>query len=405
MKKNHCLSCHSEKTFFLFSLGTMPPVNAFILKGQSEEFFPLDLFFCKNCSLIQLGEAVPPARLFSNYLHISSASEGNVRHLHSVVNLLNTLNLVKNKSILEIGSNDGLLLSLLRDAGADVLGVDPAENLYLESKARNVNSIIGFFDDNLAKSLSKDQVKFDSIIALNVMAHTPTFISALRGVKRLLSEDGFFIMENAYVVDTILNGQFDTIYHEHIFCFSLHSLIYAYNLVGLVAVDAEIIPTQGKSIRVFVKHKSSDLLKPSSRMLNILENEKKIGFNLLSSFEAATKKILNFKNKFQSYLQNNSGNKFIGLGAPARGVVILNFCKANENHFEFVIDDTKQKHGKMVPGCNIEVRDWSALNPDVNYKFIVLSWNYVDDIVKKLNALGVRGSILIPFPEFKEITI
>ena len=405
MKKIHCLSCNSQDTFFLFSLGSMPPVNAFIERGKKEEHFPLDLFFCKNCSLIQLGKAVPPAKLFSHYLHSSSASIGNVRHLNSVVGVLNKMNLVKDKSILEIGSNDGLLLSLLRDAGAEVLGVDPAENLYYESKARNVNSIIGFFDDDLAKSLSKDQIKFDTIIALNVMAHTPTFISALRGVKRLLAEDGCFVMENAYVVDTILNGQFDTIYHEHIFCFSLHSLMYAYNLVGLVSVDAEIIPTQGKSIRVVVRHKSSNLLKPSLRMLNILENERKIGFNLLSSFEDAIKKIHNFKNKFQFYLKNNTGDKFIGLGAPARGVVILNYCEANEKYFEFIIDDTKLKQGKMVPGCNIEVKDWSALNPKVNYKFIVLSWNYVDDIIRKLTALEIRGSILIPFPDFKEIKI
>ena len=101
----------------------------------------------------------------------------------------------------------------------------------------------------------------------------------------------------------------------------------------------------------------------------------------------------------------NIGDKFIGLGAPARGVVILNYCEANEKHFEFIIDDTKLKQGKMVPGCNIEIKDWSALNPKINYKFIVLSWNYVDDILKKLIALEIRGTILIPFPEFKEIKI
>lgn len=405
MKEKICLSCNSHDTTFLFSLGSMPPVNAFVEKGIEEEYFPLDLFFCKNCNLIQLGEAVPPAKLFSHYLHSSSASIGNVRHLNSVVSILSEMNLVRSKSILEIGSNDGLLLSLLRDAGADVLGVDPAENLYQESIARNVNSIVGFFDDDFAKSLSRDQIKFDTIVALNVMAHTPTFISALKGVKRLLAEEGSFVMENAYVVDTILNAQFDTIYHEHIFCFSLHSLMYAFNSVGLAAIDAEIIPTQGKSIRLVVKHKSSALLKPSSRMLNILENEKRIGFNLVTSFEAAAKNILAFKSKFQSYLKNNSGGKFIGLGAPARGVVILNYCEANSEHFEFVIDDTNLKQGKMVPGCNIEVKDWTALNPKIYYKFIVLSWNYVDDIIKKLTDLGIKGTLLIPFPEFREIKI
>jgi hypothetical protein len=251
----------------------------------------------------------------------------------------------------------------------------------------------------------KNKLQFNTIVALNVMAHTPTFISALKGIKRLLTAEGSFFMENAYVVDTILSGQFDTIYHEHIFCFSLHSLMYAYNLVDLVAIDAEIIPTQGKSIRVVVKHKSSDFIKPTPRLLDILNREKKAGFDSISSFEGAVNKILSFKEKFQSYIKSNSGVKFIGLGAPARGVVILNYCEAQPSSFEFIVDDTKLKQGKMIPGRSIPVQDWSAVNPKIHHKFIVLSWNYADDMIKKLIDIGVNGTVLIPFPDFKEIRI
>ena len=403
MPKN-CLSCNSNSISFLFSLGSMPPVNAFIAEGEPEQEFPLNLYFCECCNLIQLGELVPPEKLFSNYLHMSSASSGNKTHLNNVVKILDNYNLIIGSNILEIGSNDGFLLSLLKPKAASVIGVDPASNLAIEAKARNVNSFVGFFDETFALSMKSQGMKFDTIIALNVMAHTPTFISALKGIKVILNEGGTFMMENAYVVDTILQGQFDTIYHEHVFCFSLHSLLYAFNLVGFKAVDAEIIPTQGKSIRIFVKHKL-DTTKPSQNIEKIIKYEKDSGFQSLNSFKRASSKILIFKNRIKNYLEKNKSKKFIGLGAPARGVVILNYCDINKNQIEFIVDDTPLKRGKLTPGSGIPVKDWSDLNKIEHTAFILLSWNYADDIIDKLKTLGLKGSILIPFPEFREIII
>lgn len=404
MTNKKCLCCESEKLAFLFSLGAMPPVNAFINKGESEESFPLDLYFCENCTLIQLGEVVDPEKLFSNYHHTSSASAGNVKHLEDVVNVLDSKSLVKDKRILEIGSNDGLLLSLLNKESAEVLGVDPAANLHHEAEAKGVNSLVGFFDEDFADQMKAEYSCFDTIVALNVMAHTPTFLSALKGVKKLLTPKGSFMMENAYVVDTILQGQFDTIYHEHIFCFSLHSLIYAYKLAGLKAVDAEIIPTQGTSIRVLVQHKNTTT-KPSKRMLKILENEIQSGFKSLEVFKKSSQMIEDFRSNFVNYIKKNNVSKFIALGAPARGVVILNYCKIDSKYIDFVIDDTKLKQGKYVPGLEIEVKDWGALDIKKHHQFIILSWNYADSFIVRLRSLGLSGKVLIPFPNFQEVIL
>lgn len=404
MKLIKCLGCNSSKCHFLFSLGEMPPVNAFRNFDVAEENFPLNLFFCESCGLVQLGDIVPPERLFSNYLHLSSGSIGNIRHLKNVSMLLDNLGLVRDKKILEIGSNDGSLLELLKRAGAEVLGVDPAENLVKNIKSREVDSIVGFFDDGFASAMQKDELYFDTIVALNVIAHTPTFISALNGVKRLLMPNGTFFMENAYVLDTILDGQFDTIYHEHIFCFSLHALIKAYASVGLKAIDAEIIPTQGKSIRVFVKHDDAQG-KVSQRLNVILEHERYAGFNSLTSFETASLKIKQFKKSFTDYINKHKGEKFIGLGAPARGVVILNYCDVNETQIKFIIDDTELKQGKLTPGCSIPVKGWDAIDPLNDHHFIALSWNYAEDMIDRLRKLGVIGKVLIPFPSFEEIII
>jgi len=404
MMNKKCLCCESEKLAFLFSLGSMPPVNAFVNEGEFEESFPLDLYFCEHCSLIQLGEVVDPEKLFTNYHHTSSASAGNVKHLESVAKVLEAKSLVHGKKVLEIGSNDGLLLSFLKKSGAEVLGVDPAENLYREVEAKGVSSLVGFFDENFANQMKVLHPYFDTIVALNVMAHTPTFLSALKGVKKLLSPEGSFMMENAYVVDTILQGQFDTIYHEHIFCFSLHSLMHAYELAGLKAVDAEIIPTQGTSIRVFVQHKDI-VSKPSNRMLKILENEIQSNFKSLEVFKKSSQMIEAFRINFLNYIEKNNTSKFIALGAPARGVVILNYCKINSKYIDFVIDDTKLKQGKFIPGLKIQVKDWSALDIKNHHQFIVLSWNYSDSFIARLRSLGVTGKVLIPFPNFQEVIL
>jgi SAM-dependent methyltransferase len=403
MKAKKCLCCNSSKLEFLFSLGSMPPVNAFVDQDEKEESFPLDLYYCISCSLIQLGEIVAPEKLFTNYLHTSSASVGNVNHLDHVAMFLENRMLVKEKSILEIGSNDGLLLSFLKDKGAIVLGVDPAQNLQNEVKSKGVSSLVGFFDEPFAEEMKNSYSNFDIIVALNVMAHTPTFLSALKGIAKLLSKNGTFMMENAYVVETILYGQFDTIYHEHIFCFSLHSLNYAYKLAGLKAIDAEIIPTQGTSIRVLVQHQDS-LTQPSARLLEILERERQSGFNSLENFQKASFKIIDFKIKLLKYIHSKSG-KFIGLGAPARGVVILNYCNINSDVIDFVIDDTTLKQGKYVPGCKIKVKSWNALSIGMHSQFIILSWNYADSFIERLKSMGAKGTVLIPFPIFHEINL
>lgn len=404
MKDICCLSCNSPNIKFIFSLGNMPPVNAFRDADDIEEAFPLDLYLCPNCFLIQLGKIVPPEKLFSNYHHTSSASAGNVIHLKNVSELLNNKGLVNGKRILEIGSNDGLLLSFLKAAGGDVLGVDPAKNLHSDAEIRGVSSLIGFFDEKFAESMLISHHRFDTIVALNVMAHTPTFTSALRGIKKLLSEDGSFVMENAYVLDTVLEGQFDTIYHEHIFCFSLHALIFAYDMAGLAAIDAQIIPTQGKSIRITIAHKKEGL-KQSKDISEILEREKKLGFDSIKKFEEAASKITDFKSKLIKYLHNCRDEEIIGLGAPARGVVILNYCQITSNNIKFIIDDTPLKQNKLVPGVNIPVKNWDSLDPKKHKRFIIFSWNYADTFIQRLKSLGVSGSILIPFPNFLEIHI
>ncbi|MGE4231830.1 MAG: class I SAM-dependent methyltransferase [Bacteriovoracia bacterium] len=410
MKNKKCAGCGESKLKLLFSLGKMPPVNAFITNEEvpSEEKFPLDKYFCENCKLVQIGEPVDPEKLFSHYLHMSSASQSNIKHLEEVEALIRTTSKkvgteLSKSNVLEIGSNDGTLLKLFKKSASNVLGVDPAKNLAEVANSKGVETITDFFSKKLGSKLRKEKGAFDWVVALNVVAHTPDFISLLQGVQTLLSRNGVFMMEAAYVVDTILKGQFDTVYHEHVYCFSLTSLKYALERVGMKVIKAEIIPTQGTSIRVMAALKNSEVNVDSS-VQKILSSEEKQGFMDLKKYESVSQKIEDFVFNLRKKLEElklQYGQKAIGLGAPARGVVVLNRSKIGPELVDAVIDDTPLKQNRLVPGVHIPVVSWETLRNRDQKVFFLLSWNYKKELLEKLSKYVKDPIVLVPFPELK----
>jgi len=385
----------------------MPPVNAFVTLEEKdhEEAFPLGLGFCRDCTLVQLTAHVPPEKLFSHYHHMSSASAQNRRHQTEVADLMfGRLRLGLKPQLLEIGSNDGTLLKELSSRGAQVLGVDPAENLAVLASQSGAATMTGFFDEEFARSLVRGGYAFDGIVALNVLAHTPTFMSMLRGIRMLLNPNAMFVMENAYVVETILQGQFDTIYHEHISNFSLHSLCAAFERAGLVALDVEIIPTQGTSIRVIVGRSDGSHDRHES-VKSLLAKEKAKGFADPALFQGIAKKVDVVREKIKTWLHENRKHRIVAIGAPARGVVLLNACGITPESVSYVIDDTPLKQGKLTPGTHIEVAGWDRLPREPADRFLLLSWNYRDDLLSRLKQHKAGGRVLVPFPEFEEVTL
>lgn len=406
-----CGGCSKSALKLLFSLGDVPPVNAFLSEAEvsQERAYPLEVYHCSECTLVQLGQIVDPDKLFSHYLHLSSASQSNIKHLEEVAGILEAQDAssLKGKKILEIGSNDGSLLAICKQKAEKVLGVDPAKNLALLAREKGVETVTGFFSEEKAVEVKNAHGSFDWVVALNVVAHTPDFTSLFRGVRDVLATGGTFVMEAAYVVETILNGQFDTVYHEHVYCFSLHALKYAVEQSGLKIKDVEIIPTQGTSLRLFIG-RAEDHVHVSDNVAKVLNDEKKKGFTTAEVYDAAAKKIAEFSqdlNKKLRYLKQRYGGRIVGLGAPARGVVILNYCKITKDLIDYVIDDTPLKQEKLIPGVHIPVRDWQALSEEPAKVFLLLSWNYEKEVLKKLRANIKSGVVLIPFPELREVEI
>jgi len=279
----------------------------------------------------------------------------------------------------------------------------PQKKLAALAKKKSVNIIPEFFSLEIAKSILKENGKFDAIVALNVVPHTEEFIDLLAGVELLLADDAPFVLEFAYVIETILKGGFDTIYHEHIYNFSMRSIAHALDSVGMVPMEVLKIPTQGGSLRVVARKKARNRISGKS-VLDLLTDEDHLGVANKATYFSVKKNIEEFRTKLVSILEkfHSQGRKIIALGAPARGTVVLNYCKLNKNLIEFSIDDTTFKQGKLVPGVHIPVHDWSALeNGDGNEVFLLVSWNYKQEILKKLFQYRSKITLIEYFPEIQ----
>jgi len=407
MEDLKCRSCGYEGMSRFLELGNIPPVNAFISPEQikDEKSYPLNLAYCPNCYLVQLEDIVPPEELFRNYLHLSAGSASNINHLRDVADLLGKkLNINSGKKILEIGSNDGTLLSFFKKYTDNVLGVDPAENLISLNKEKGVDYIADFFNTSTASKIVKNRGKFDLIVALNVIPHTHNNIDLLKAARIVMRDKGMLVMEGVYALETILNGEFDTIYHEHVYTFSLHSLIATFRMAGLTVVDVEKIPTQGGSLRVFAM-KDEFANGVSDSVKKILEEEEKTGLADIDAYKKVGPKVEDYKKEVRKIIEEEKtkSGKLIGLGAPARGVVIMNYCNITNNDMEYIVDDTPLKQGKVAPGVHIPIKSMDALASEKNKTFFLLSWNYKEHFVNKLKNIFPHFKIIVPFPKLEVI--
>jgi predicted TPR repeat methyltransferase len=404
-----CAGCGADPIVPVFSLGRMPPVNAFVTPAEiaREESFPLDVHFCPACTLVQLHPTVDPARLFADYTYLSATSRTTVTYLGRLAETLaRKVTLSASSKILEIGSNDGTLLAALRAFSPHVLGIDPAENVAARANADGIPTRVAFFSAAVASSLRTELGAFDLVAAINVVAHTPGFVDFLGGVRTLLAPGATFVMECAHVMQTILRGAIDTVYHEHVYCFSLHALTRACARAGLVVVDVESTPAQGGSLRVFARA-AADAPAVAVSVADLLRDEERAGVTRLETYVAVGRLAEALRREVPARLRALRGDArlVVGLGASARGVVLLNHCGLGPDDLAFVVDDTPLKQGKLVPGRHIPVHDWTRIPRGEELVCLLLSWNYRDEMLAKLRARTSRARVLVPLPRLEELTL
>jgi SAM-dependent methyltransferase len=401
-----CRFCHHELTHVFIDLVNAPPSNSFLTKDQlneSEVFYPLKLYVCDNCFLVQIDEYKEYGEIFNqDYVYFSSFSSSWLEHAKKYVDMItNRLRLSTESHVMEIASNDGYLLQYFKEKQIPCMGIEPSVNTAQVAREKGIEILEEFFGADLAESLVQNGRKADLIIGNNVLAHVPDINDFVSGLKTVLKNSGVVTMEFPHVMRLIDENQFDTIYHEHFSYLSFYTVHRIFKEHGLAIFDVEELPTHGGSLRIYARHDEDDS-KPV--MLNVevlLEKEVAKGMVHLDYYLDFQQKADTVKYALLAFLlkQKVQGKKVAGYGAAAKGNTLLNYCGVKKDLIEFVVDASPHKQGKFLPGSHIPVvkeEEITRLKPDC---ILILPWNIKDEIIAQLDYIHAwEGKFVIPMP-------
>ncbi|MES1219989.1 MAG: class I SAM-dependent methyltransferase [Bacteroidota bacterium] len=407
-----CRHCNTELTHVFADLDYSPISNAMLSREQlnePESYFPLKIFVCSNCFLVQIDEMQKADRIFdAEYTYFSSFSSSWLAHAKRYVDMMvSRFKFSKNSQVIEIASNDGYLLQYFKEYGIPVLGVEPTANTAKVAQEKGIPAIIDFFSTKLAKQqLADKNIKGDLIIGNNVLAHVPDINDFVKGLKTALNDQGIVTMEFPHLLKLVEECQFDTIYHEHFSYLSFHTVKNIFASQGLEMFDVEEIPTHGGSLRIFAKHKEDKSKEISPNVEGLLSKEYKAGVNTLQYYSGFQSRIENIKYNCLEFLikQKRNGKKVIGYGAAAKGNTLLNYCGIKGTDLiTFVVDASPHKQNKYLPGSHIPVvskEEIKKFKPDY---VIILPWNLKKEITGEFSYIKEWGGKFMVFiPEISE---
>ena len=389
-------------------LGVMPLANSFLTPEEAvqEEFVcPLRLSRCSQCGLVQLADAVPPERMFSNYLYVSSTTQTFQAHFAAYARDARSRILKKKPFFVavDIGSNDGLLVSCYQKEGMKAVGIEPATNLADQANREGRTTLNDYFGAPAVKRILDDYGPADVASANNVFAHIDDIHGVLRNLTRLLDSEGIFIIEFPYLPAMVEQMLFDLIYHEHLSYISLSPLKVLLESFGLQIFDVEEIASHGGSLRVFVeKKKGGHALSP--RVESLLRHEIQKGYNDLVLYQDFSRRVYAVREELTRFVKDVCvrGKTLSGYGAPAKGNTLINFCGFTSRDIAFLVDDNPLKQNRLTPGAHIPVVTKSHLLERPTDYVLILAWNFADEIIRKLESLREKGvQFVIPLPHPK----
>ncbi|MAF35037.1 hypothetical protein CMO91_04290 [Candidatus Woesearchaeota archaeon] len=403
---NHekCRICNNDDLQLVLSLGESPLANNLLVHGdldKKEPVFPLDMVYCPKCHLCQLSYVVPPEEMFTNYLYVTSTTQTFRDHFATMAHhLTEEFNLDEHSLVVDIGSNDGLLL---KNFNTKVVGVEPAENLCEIARKDGVETFCGYFSEDIVNSIVQLKGRADLVTANNVFAHIGNIQEVAKNVKNMLKPDGVFVIEVQYVLDTITDLTFDNIYHEHLSYFSVMSLKDFFARQDMGVFKAEHVETHGGSIRVFVQ-KSGGTRPEHPSVKEFIEKEKIAGLDQFATYAAFGKKIEAIRENIRTFVQQakQQGKSIVGYGAPAKATTALNFYGITGEDIDYIVEDNPLKHDKIVPGVRIPIKSKEAAAQAPPDYMMILAWNFADEIVKNNEPLRQQGvQFVVPSPEVK----
>jgi len=401
-----CRHCNAELNLPFLDLGSAPYSNAIISPkniDSPESWFPLRAFVCTSCWLVQTMDTSNAAALFTEqYAYFSSFSTTWLQHAQTyVTTMINRFNLNQDSLVIELGANDGYLLQYFNAQNIPSLGVEPTRSTAESARAKGVEIVESFFGTELASSLLRSGRLADLITANNVLAHVPDINDFLLGVSLLLKPTGVATFEFPHLLRTVLDGQFDTIYHEHFSYLSLTTLNRILKSGHLRAFDVEKLDTHGGSLRVYVQKSTSSAIPQSHEFNECLRQETIAGMQSEPFYSSFQEKANTIKNDFLMFLLNakKSGKSVAGYGAAAKGNTLLNYAGIRPDLLPFVVDRNPAKQGRHLPGSRIPVFSEKALAENKPDYIVIFPWNLSKEIIHQLAYVREwGGKFVLPIP-------
>jgi len=409
-QRETCRLCHSHDLRTVLDLAATPPANAFVSPLDDlapQETFPLRLMFCNTCTHVQLGHVVDPSILFENYVYVSGTSPAFRQHFSDyAASIFACYPQATDSLAVDIGSNDGVLLSAFRDLGLRIQGVDPAVEISRNANENGIPTLNAFFSENVA-SVIKEQHGLAAIVtANNVMAHIDDLSSVVTDVRTLLAIDGLFCFEVSYLLDVFEQTLFDTIYHEHLDYHTVAPLVGFLARHGLTMIAAERVPSHGGSIRIIAQR--DDGPHPiTESVATMITAERQAGLDDPKKIEMFAAHIETLKQALCDVLidKKAQGRRIFGYGAPAKATTLMYQFGLGKEVLDCIIDDSPLKQGLASPGLHIPVVSSKILDESPPDDVLILAWNFADPIVAKLKPFVDQGGhIIVPLPNLKVIT-
>ena len=384
------------------SFGKMPIANGFLTSDQiqNEYFFELAPAFCSYCGMFQLIEQPERQKMFhKNYAFFSSTSNYMQAHFKQFSEMVIKCVLADRQEpfVVELGSNDGIMLRNFKDAGIRHLGIEPSENVANVARSEGVETLSEFFNIELADKIVEKHGQADSILCANVMCHIPNLNSIAKGIKRLLKPDGMLIFEDPYLGDMIAKTSYDQIYDEHVFIFSANSVSWAFGQHDLELIDVQPQITHGGSMRYLLALKGSHHV--SSNVDDLLQKEQKQGLHKKETYDHFRQNCETSRKALKELLETlkQKGERVVGYGATSKSTTVINYSDIGPEHIEFITDTTPIKQGKLTPGAHIPVKPYEDFLHNPPDYALLFAWNHATEIFEKENSFTNGGGKWIKF--------
>jgi len=403
-----CRFCGTALRYPFVDLGMSPLANSYLKPdqlSQMEPFYPLCVYVCDTCFLVQLQECASPQQIFSDYAYFASYSDTWLQHAQAYTDMVvKRFGLNQQSRIVELASNDGYLLQYFLRKGMSVLGIEPAANVAEVAIQKGIPTLVRFFDETFAQELVSRGRKADLIVGNNVLAHVPKLNGFVQGMKILLKTQGVVTMEFPHLLRLMEENQFDTIYHEHFSYFSFLTVERVFAAHGLTLFDVEELPTHGGSLRIYACH-IEDTEKPiGSRVTELRAREETVSLNRLETYLRFADKIQETKRRLLTFLvtAKQAGKSVVGYGAPAKGNTLLNYCGIRSDFIDYTVDRSPHKQGNFLPGTHIPIYHPEKIKETKPHYLLILPWNLREEVMTQLGYIREwGGQFVVPIPKVR----